>query len=197
MKFLSRIISFVFLAAFVLFIYSCCIGGVGTIYHGPLPESALGLVPYLDDSTYSFRHSDGRIVNFQCSRETHEAWAYCADCCYEERYEANTTRLVPDTSMFSIEIEISNVSSADLICEVFMDKYTFYVPTNETAASYFEILDSLKIDSVVYYDVFKLGPPQQPMSNIDPVEMDSLFYNYANGILKILMSDGSYYKIEP
>ena len=181
----------------VFSIYSCCPGGVSNADYGPLPESALGFVPYLDDSIYSFKHSDGSVIHYQAIRETNQDWSHCADCCFEFSYEKNTTRMVPDQQIFEIIVEISNEDTVTLSCVVQLAQYFFTIPTEEEQYPNFEMVDSLLIGTTYYYDVFKLGSPQHPYTNNDPVKMDSLYYNYGSGILKIIMSDGGYYQLIP
>lgn len=162
----------------------------------PLPESALGFVPYKNGDTYSFRHSNGLVINYKTTRETHEEWSGCSECCkYEYRYEVNSTRLVPDYPVFTLQFEIDNLDTSNFHCFASIGKYGFYVPINDEFSGGVEKVDSVKVDSEYYYQVFKLKSNHDNYYFQDSIYVDSMYYNYENGIIKILLSNGENYTI--
>ncbi len=178
----------------LLILTGCCPGGISTKDNGPLPESALLFVPYQNDSMYSFQHSKGEIISFKTSRETFEDYYACTECCVHNQFETNQTTMVSESFDYDISIEISNLNTEILHCYLNIGKYSFYIPTPVSQYPYYEIADSLEIDSCIYFDVLKLGEPQTPTNYYDYISLDSLYYNQDYGILKIVFSSGEYYK---
>jgi hypothetical protein len=181
----------------VLFLSGCWPCDTIMVENGPLPDSALGYVPYKNGGTYSFRHSNGLVINYNTTRETLEAWSGCSECCkYEYHYEVNSTRLVPDYPVFTLQFQIDNQDTLNFHCHASIGKYGFYVPTNnEFGIGNFEKFDSVKVDSEYYYQVFKLKSNHDNYYFQDSIYVDSMYYNYENGIIKILLSNGENYTI--
>jgi hypothetical protein len=179
----------------VLILSSCWPCDTVIIENGTLPDAALKFIPYQNGETYQFQHSNGLIINFESIRETREEWTYCTECCKNEyHFEVNSTILIPDYPVFDFQFEISNEDTALYICNAFIGRNGFVIPTSEVQYDFFERVDFIVIDSKCYYEVWKLKS-YGSYYNEDTVYADSLFYNYDFGILKILMSNGEYYKI--
>jgi hypothetical protein len=167
-----------------------------TVENGPLPNSALELVPYQKGNTYKLKHSNGLVISFETTRETQEEYTYCTECCkYIYHFEINTTKLSPDYPIFNCDFGISNRDTTHLDCYASIGKSVFYIPTENTENNYYEKVDSLILNSIVYYNVFKLKTDYDSYYNQDSIYADSLFYNYEHGILKVLMSNEEYYEI--
>lgn len=167
-----------------------------TVENGALPDSALSFVPYQNGETYKLKHSNGLIINFETTRSTRDEWSHCTECCnYEYHFEINTTRLIPDYPIFDCNFDISNRDTTYFDCYASIGKYGFYIPTSDFQLDYFEKVDSLTLDSVSYYNVFKLKSDYGSYYDQDSIYADSLYYNFQHGILKILMSNGEYYEI--
>jgi hypothetical protein len=170
-----------------LILSSCLPCETITVENGPLPVSALKYVPYQNGETYNLKHSNGLIINFETIRETRDEWTHCTECCsYDYHFEVNSTRLIPNYPIFDCYFEISNRDTTYLDCYASIGKYGFYIPTSETQLDYFKKVDSLTIDSMTYYDVFKLKSDYGSYYDKDSIYADSLFYNFHYGILKIL-----------
>ncbi|OQC44130.1 MAG: hypothetical protein BWX59_02086 [Bacteroidetes bacterium ADurb.Bin028] len=168
------------------------------IDNGVLPESALEYVPYISGKTYKFKHSNGLVVNFDASRETQkrEEWSSCMRSCpYVIHYECNTTRLIPDYPIFNFELNICNLDTLNYNCNVSLGKFGFHIPTGNFDTNYYEQVDSIKIDSVYYYQVFKLKSYYDRYSSHDSIYADSMYYSYDKGIIKITLSNNEYYTL--
>lgn len=168
-----------------------------TIDNGAIPDSVLRYVPYINGDTYSFRHSNGLIINFNTTRTTQKDVTYCRGCCkYEHIFEVNYTTLVPDYPIFNFQFQINNQDTLNLHCYASIGKYSFCIPTNrEFDSGQFEKIDSVKIDSIYYYQVFKLKSIYNDDYGRDSIYVDSMYYNYEKGIIKILLSNGENYTI--
>lgn len=179
-----------------LLMYSCWPCDTITVENGPLPDSALNIVPYQHAETYRFKHSNGWVINFETYRETRDERTFCTECCsYEYHFEVNSTRLTPDYPIFDFHFEISNIDTTYIDCYASIGKYGFYIPTSKNQLGYYQKVDSIIIDSLTYYEVFKLKSDYGSYYGNDSIYADSLFYNYKWGVLKILMSNGEYYEI--
>lgn len=162
---------------------------------GPLSDSALLMLPYVNGETYSFRHSNGFVVNFNAERLTHDEWTYCHHCCeYIYHYEVDNTVLATDYPIFNINFRIDNANEPNLYFQAIFSRARFYIPTFTDELDYFEFADSLKVNDTFYYNVFKLksdayGYPSQE------IFVDSMYFSYEKGIIKILMSNDEDYTI--
>lgn len=164
---------------------------------GKLPEQALLFVPYQNGEEVRLRHSAGHTISFQVTRETTQKTEYlCGRCCDIIMYEENVTVLSPDYPVFSLSIAISNFDSAYYSCGLWMTGASFAIPTKEFQYAYFNLVDSLVIGDDIYHDVFLLDYEPGYYSKENPVRVDSLYYNYRHGILKIIMSNNEFYQIE-
>ena len=176
---------------FSFLLYGCWPCNTIMIENGALPDSALKYVPYVNGETYKFKHSNGLEINYKTTRETHEEWTGCAECCeYEYHYEVNSTILIPDYPIFNFQFQIDNQDTLNYHCYASVGKYGFHIPTNnEFDIDYYEKVDSVKINSVYYYQVFKIKSHYENYYSQDSIYVDSLYYNYLNGIIKIVMSN--------
>ncbi|MBI9069169.1 MAG: hypothetical protein JEZ09_17870 [Salinivirgaceae bacterium] len=182
---------------FSILLYGCLPCDTIMIENGALPDSTLKYVPYVNGKTYKFKHSNGLKVNYKTTRETHEEWTSCAECCkYEYHYEVNSTILIPDYPIFEFQFQIDNRDTLNYNCYASIGKYGFYIPTNnEYDIDYYEQVDSVQIDSVYYYQVFKLKSNYDNYYSRDSIYVDSIYYSYDKGIIKILLSNNENYTI--
>jgi hypothetical protein len=174
-----------------LFLITCTPCDPVIVENGPLPASALAFNPYTQGETYRFRHSDGLIINYTTERESYYEWSTCTECCaYRYHYQVNRTQMTPDYPVFDFGMYLSNQDTTHFDFHLTVGKYGFYIPTNSYQADYFEKVDSVKIDSVFYRDVFKLKSNYESFYyKNDSIYVDSLYYSYSYGILKIIMSN--------
>ncbi len=184
------------LAALLLMLTACprCPDPV-EIDNGPLPDTALIYVPYHNGEIIRFRHSRNMAVNFSVLRGTYpQDYSACGECCnLHLRYESNLTTLTPDYPLFKIHLEISNLDTASIWFAAMVGGTAFRLPTTPEEGEEIRV-DSALVDSLWYHNVFLLkgqwGEPGE-----EGIFVDSIWYNYTNGILKIIMSNGEYYEL--
>jgi len=166
------------------------------VENGPIPDKALACVPYKDGETYKLIHTEGLVIEFASTRKTTQQWSECTECCkYEYHYETNHTLLIPDYPIFNIEFYISNMDTSYIQCYGTAGKYGFGIPTQpEQQYPYYKQIDSMFINSEYYYDIFGFKT-DNGYSYQDSIRVDSIFYNYEFGIVKILMSNGETYSV--
>jgi len=166
------------------------------LYMGPLPDEALGYVPYHNGETVRFLHSRNMSVTFTAWRATWpQESSLCGECCDKIiHYETNITQLVPDYPLFDIRLEIANPDESLYWLTATVGGSSFRIPTNGPDTSTATRVDSIQVDSTWFHDVYLLqgswGTPGE-----EAVYVDSIWYNYTEGILKIIMSNEEYYTL--
>ena len=180
----------------VVLLYGCPPCETITLDNGPLPDSLLALVPYQDGNTYSFQHSNGQVINYTAQRATEKELMHCDHCCdYNYNYEINTTKLTPDYPVFNIHLMLSNSDTIypEFSCSI--GKYFLNIPhAGNRYSVYFDYADSLQIGNKFYKEVYKIKSYNHYQYD-EPVKVDSVFYNYTDGIILIKMSNEEYYRI--
>jgi hypothetical protein len=166
---------------------------------GKLSDEALAHIPYQSGDQVTLQHSAGHKINFQVTRTTTQKEEHlCGHCCDIYLFEENQTILTPDYPIFPITVTISNMDSVVHAFGVWMNGASFSIPTTDFQFEYYHQADSLIIGKSTYYDVFLLKDELDyyQYSQENPIRVDSLYYNYSQGILKITMSNDEYYQIE-
>lgn len=177
---------------------------------GRIPEQYLATVPYRNGDVFRMQHESDRVViDFTVSRHRQEEIGF--DYLYEKYkpapnyvydYESDITKCTPDYPIFEVEISFSNqymayeeegmqswAKSASLFA-VGSARIPFF---GEDCSGY-EMLDSLKVCNRYYYDVFKLKSDLVSYyEEGDAVHADTYYYNYENGLLGVVMSNGEKY----
>ncbi len=183
--------------AILLFFSGCDPCEPETFDMGKLSAEVLAHIPYQSGEQVTLQHSEGHTINFQVTRSTtQKEERLCGRCCDIYVFEENLTVLAPDYPIFSISLSVSNMDSAVHTFGVRTNGASFAIPTKEFQNEYFTLADSLKIGDNLYYDVFLLKDEWDYYSPENPIRVDSLYYNYSHGILKIVMSNDEYYQIE-
>jgi hypothetical protein len=165
--------------------------------NGPLSEEALLLVPYQSGEDIKFIHSEGKVINFKVSRSTTQETFICDhDCCLNVNYEDNQTKLQPDYPIFSIWLNLSNF---------YPDMVEFYInigggyfelpPSPALAESFSGLVDSVVVRDQVYRNVLQMKSFRYTSANVGEIYVDSMYYNYEAGIIKIIMSNNESYEI--
>ena len=160
---------------------------------GSLSEETLNLIPYKTGQTIRFRHSDGQLISFDVFRETRKETAGCDECCNEILYEVNTTTLTPDYPVFSPQLYVSNFDTMVHSINIQTGRSNFLIPGLPEDQDNLDRSDSLTINGIMYYDVFRLKVISGPVNIM--IYADSLYYNKMEGILKIIMTNGESYEI--
>lgn len=184
---------------------------------GRIPEQYLPTVPYQDGDVFRMQHeSDRLIIDFSVSRHRHKETGfdyiplekYKPAPNYYYDYELDVTTCTPNYPIFNVEISFSNAYMAFEEEQGYDPAYD--QPVAKTAQIYamegtqfplfgedhsgYEMLDSLKINDRYYHDVFKLKTDNYYYEeNDEMIHTETIFYNYENGLLGILMSNGEKY----
>ena len=163
------------------------------VENGSLTDSILNRVPYQQGEVCKLQHINGVIINFETLRETYDEFTSCDHCCdFEYHYQVNKTALIADYPLFDIEFLLDNQDTIYYWCSLSIGKSGFTIPISEYAG--INRYDSIKLGANVYYDVLKLKSNYDSNYDVDSIYVDSLYYNYTHGILKILMSNKESYE---
>lgn len=160
-----------------------------------IPDSILALNPYEDGGNYSFRHSSGSMIYYTASRQVKDRFwdqsgaEQCSDTIFI--FQENTTSLRSNYPVFDMGIRISNFIDDFCSYSVVVGTDHFQIPIFKGYPDEYE--DSILMDNIWYQQIF-LFETDSDRSN-DIVHLDSLYYSLESGILKILMSNGEYYKL--
>ncbi len=162
---------------------------------GRLSEKALQLVPYQDGNIVEMKHSGGQTINFTVSRATSPVeWTDCHSCCYTFLGEEDLTLLKPDYPLFEISISIVNYDTGQYECSFWINNASFNLPQSEYEYELIRLHDSMQFGKKYYHDVFQLFNMNDYLFN-NTIEVDSLYYNQSDGILKISMTNDEYFEI--
>jgi len=176
-----------------------------TIDLGPLPEEILAKVPYQNGRVYEFDHSGGHTIRFSTVRAT-EKKRSDPDLCFCNGQivniylsEVNTTILKPDYPIFNIQLQLNNHLDSSYSFSIAIGSAFFTIPLQASDTAYWpvSVADSLQIANKSYKEVFKLKNPGDYWYTKDSIRVDSLYYNYDQGILLIKMTNQEYYAIHP
>jgi len=164
---------------------------------GPVPDSILASVPYQDGQSYSFRHSAGQAIQYTVRREVREELTWCEWRCCDSvyKYQVVTTTLKPDYPVFDMAFSLSSFSREYPMLDVWIARSSFMVPLFRGDSTWPERADSLLIGDRWFRDVYRLGRYDWGYGS-GTIYADSLFYNFNEGILRILMSNKEYYEID-
>ena len=177
---------------------------------GRIPEQYLVTVPYRNGDVFRMKHeSDRTVIDFTVSRhrqkETgfdymYEKYKPAPNCIYE--YEADITKCTPNYSIFNVEIEFSNryMAFEEEGGQNYAKSATIFavgsarLPLIGEDTSNYEMLDSLKVNGRYYHDVFKLKSELVDYYEEEgSIHADTYYYNYENGLLGVVMSNGEKY----
>jgi hypothetical protein len=188
-------VRYLFILFAAILFYACPNCENEVVDWGPIPDSVKAFIPYQDGEIYSLKYSDSLIINFEAERWSVEDWAYGRGswCPTDIRFEKEMVRLKPDYPLYDIEISIANFDSSQYHYYVYLRSQSFGLPVNPLDFDYYEMMDSLVIDSIIYTDVFV----SYSSAYIDHqwADKDTLYYNNDFGILKLLFSNGESYTI--
>lgn len=193
LKYMTPIILF----PFIILLLACPISDHEIIDNGLLPDSILNLVPYQDGEIYKFKDPYGELIQFQAFRELSQIKEpICAECFFgpDILFEEDYTLLKSDEEVFNISFSINNEDSSYINFWSNIDKNIFPIPINDEIFYNHLELDSLSIDSFIYEDIFKIPTRLNDLYK-EPINPDTMYYNYENGIIKIILSDGTFYTI--
>ena len=176
---------------------------------GRIPEQYLATVPYRNGDVFRMQHeSDRTVIDFTVSRHRQKETGYdwfiekyqpAPNCIYE--FEADITKCTPNYPIFNVEIEFSNRYMAfEEEGQNYAKSATIFavgsarLPLIGEDHSNYEMLDSLKVNGRYYHDVFKLKSELVDYYEEEgSIHADTYYYNYENGLLGVVMSNGEKY----
>jgi hypothetical protein len=161
----------------------------------PVPDSIIAFLPYQNGDIVHFLHSGGHIIDYSVNRWSEKT--KIEDDCYTADYHYVTTKLIPNYSVFEINMNIDNNSNEVYPLQIYIGGYDCYIPTNSNYWIDYNIVDSLEVNNFTYYNVFKLKMNYNYFSNTSqPISIDSLYFNFTYGILKLKMTNNEFYALQ-
>jgi hypothetical protein len=178
---------------------------------GRIPEQYLATVPYQNGDVFRMQHETSKvIIEFEVERHRHKTssegygtvptrFEPAPDYYYE--YEVDMTTCKPKYPVFDLSISLSNAymlneeemqpwyKKADLFA-VGSAKLPFIGDDHSDC----EIIDSLEVNGRYYKDVFKLKTDYYNYDD-ELIHAETIFYNYENGFVGIVMSNGEKYML--
>ena len=166
---------------------------------GMIPGSVLDAIPYQEGDTLKLKHSHGKVINFHVRRSLEKLEEnYCFDCCDTYLFEEDRTVLTPDHPIFDCKITINNLDTVIYFARISVGRSYYEVPMNNDTLDFYPVTDSVKIGNQFYYRVYGLADQFSYIVQNDLEEMvriDSLYFNFTDGILKITMTNEEYYQV--
>lgn len=184
---------------------------------GRIPEQYQATVPYQNGDLFRMKHETSKvIIDFEVSRhrlkETNfgngpvpTPTRFQPAPTYYYDFEVDQTVCKPKYPIFNINITFSNefmINEDDApswlkSANIYSTGSARFPLFGEDASGY-EILDSLEVNGHCYHDVFKLESSYTPYYDysdemVEQIHVETFFYNYENGIIGILMSNGEKY----
>ncbi len=186
--------NFIFILLFILVLSGCIPCDSASLDKGSLDPEALLCVPYQDGETLSLQHSSGLLIHYSVLRQSTIEMQHPDHCGDIIQYESNKTTLSPDYPTFDIRIEIDNFSGTADYGSVWMSRSAFIIPTKPNSEGNYDWYASFELDGQMYENVFIFANPYVAENTLQ-IYVDTLYYNYEQGILKITMSNDEYYQI--
>lgn len=160
---------------------------------GRLSSELLKCIPYNDGELVFFKYGEATTIPYRARRKLSKVdYIYQGECSNDyTSYEADRTLLISGDDVFNIEFRISNLDTDDWL-------YFSYgsndrrIPVNDYQRQFYNIEDTMTINGKNYFDVIliKFSGRWNNEYYPDSVQMDSLYYNYTYGILKLTLQGG-------
>ena len=199
-----------FFVALLLLLTACPRSKTTYVDLGRIPAQYLTTVPYRNGDVFRMQHeSDRVIIDFTVSRHRQketgfdymsEKYKPAPNYVYE--YESDITKCTPNYPIFNVEISFSNQYMAfeEEGMSNWQKSATIFavgsarIPLIGDDHSNYEMLDSLKVNGRYYHDVFKLKSElDEYYEEESSIHADTYYYNYENGLLGVVMSNGEKY----
>lgn len=152
------------------------------------PENMSDFIPYDNEDKFTLVHNSGTEIQFEVYRNSTVETDGCDHCCDYYTYEREQMFIVADYPFYDIESNIYAREENTFNYGIAIGRE--YFSLNEDM----EMVDSVKINNQYFYDVLKLK--SNSYSEEYESEIDSLYYNYSSGILKIIQENGDTYEIQ-
>ena len=178
---------------------------------GRIPAQYLATVPYQNGDVFRMQHETSKLViDFTVSRHRQKETGF--DYLFEKykpapnyiyEYELDITKCTPNYPVFDVEISFSNqymayeedgMQSLNKCASLFAVGAARIPFIGEDCSNY-EMVDSLKINDLYYYNVFKLKADASYYESEGSICAETYYYNYEKGLLGVIMSNGEKYWI--
>lgn len=152
------------------------------------PENMDEFIPYQDQDQFTLMHNSGTEIPFKVFRNSTVETDGCDHCCDYYTYENEELFFISDYPFYDIQFYINAGEGERFNYGISIGRESFSL--NEGM----QMSDSVKIDGQYYNEVFKIK--SNSYSEEYEVEVDSLYFNYSVGILKIVEANGDSYEIQ-
>ena len=151
------------------------------------PENMEEFIPYEDQDQFTLVHNLGTKIQFEVLRNSTVESGVCDHCCDYNTYENEELFIITDYPFYEIQFYITAGEDERFHYGISIGRDFFSL--NEEM----QMSDSIKINGQYFHDVFKL----ESNSYIEEYEreIDSLYFNYSTGILKIIQQNGDTYEL--
>ncbi|MFO7574590.1 MAG: hypothetical protein R6W67_05490 [Bacteroidales bacterium] len=162
---------------------------------GELTAEQLALVPYTDGQVVRFLHSEGLIIDYNVSRSTTIEMRDYSGKCEMLKFRIDKTSLIPEYPALAMNFYVANTDENYTAFEASIGKYYFYLPKDTENFFSYGTLGDMPLNDTLYTDVFFLKTPAWSIPQYEVIYVDSLYYNYTTGVIRITMSNSEKYTI--
>ncbi len=156
-----------------------------------LPEDVSGKIPYQNIQSVTFKHNLGKEINYSIKRFSgREETSQCDACCTQIIYDFEKTNLVPNYPTFEMEVSLESYDSASFSYVLIVGNSIFNMNNEE----YFTLRDSVNVGGNYFKEVYKMK--NRNHDSEQGVYPDSVYYNFSQGFLKIIMSNNEFYEVQ-
>ena len=190
----------VYLLVFLIFMLACRPCEVTTIELPNITDTLLAKIPYKNGNSIIMEHSQGKSMEFVVNRKSSKEQTSCEHCCkYNYIYEVDETDLITNYPIFSISFSISGLDTTNYYIGSYIGNSNVTIPTSYNKTNNYndaKLEDSILIKDKKYYNVFKIKSSVNDFYK-DILFVDSVYYNYKFGLIKIIMSNEETYTLLP
>jgi hypothetical protein len=151
-----------------------------------LPEDIEEIIPYSNEGEFILEHNLGTEITFEVLRDSTVDFNYCDHCC-DTSYENKRIYISSDYPIFDIEINLIPYEESSYDYSITIGRDYFSLSDHENLQKF----DSVHINGLYFQNVYKL---QSSSYGDNPPEIDSLYYNFEAGIIKIIQQNGDTYE---
>jgi hypothetical protein len=166
---------------------------------GKIPQDIVDQLPYGHGDVIRLKHSGGHMITFSIDQTTEAREdIFCDECCHTFLYEEVTTRLHPDHPVFDCSMYLNNMDTIMYFLNISIGRAYYQLPVTDSTWAYYDRADSLQIGDRFYRDVYRLGDQYQfgtGDAHEGVIAVDSLYFNFTEGILKITMTNDESFEL--
>ncbi len=152
------------------------------------PENMEEFIPYEHQDQFAMLHNSGTEIQFEVHRNSTVETASCDHCCDYYTYENEELFVISDYPFYDIQFYINADDEERFNYGISIGRESFSLDED------MQMPDSVKINDQYFHEVFKLKSNSH--SEEYEREIDSMYFNYSTGILKIIEQNGDSYEIQ-